>query len=269
MSRSINVKLLAKLLFLIFSTISSFSQELKFTEAVYNDWINMRIGDGISPVYYQGEAEIYSYPEGELLAKSIGVDMGFKIAVTPDSTLQLSRKIFLYIDAESGEILESFGEKKVKHILFPYQMISYVRDNEKIRTWAVQGSGNKIRTIGPGIKLTARENGNTIIYTAPMFINRVNTESTYQIYENYDFIYSPDAKSNQDKYQITWSRFGYLPSFLGEGRSMSHRISRRLDNFEELDPRLKTYILNHAPLWKKPPMSLQEIKDLQENKIKY
>ncbi len=246
--------------------LHAYAQPIPFTEEVYNQWVEMRIGDGENPVYWSAHGEIYSYPEGELIAKMTGVDMGVKIQVTPDSVLQTSRKIFIYTDAKTGKILTEYQDAPVKHIQYPYQLIAYVRDKDAMRTWVTQGSGDNIRVIGPGTKITARQLGESMFFAAPLFLNIETPNGKYQAFENYDFFYNPSGVTTEDKYQISWMRYGDAPSFLGKKKAITHMISHRVDSFDDLDPELIAYIQGSAPMWQKPPVSLEEIKSLQQEK---
>jgi len=251
---------------IILFTISSLSAQLiPFTEKVYNDWIEMRIGNG-EAVYWSSFGEVYTYPDGELIARMVGVDMGVKIEITPDSILQTSRKIFIYTDPETGSILKEYDGQEVSHIQYPYQLISYVRDNDKLRTWVVQGKGDDIRVIGPGTQIRARQMGKSVFYSAPLFLNMDTPRGKYQAFENYDFTYNPTGQELEDKYQISWMRYGDLPRFAGKGKAITHMISHRVSTFEDLESELINYINTKAPLWKKPPMNLNEIHVLQTGK---
>jgi hypothetical protein len=244
------------------------AQNISFTDEVYSDWLQTRIGEGDASVFWSCFGEVYSYPDGELICYMVGADMGNRMEITPDSIVQMSRKIFIYVDPETGEAYDTYNDQKVRHIQYPYQLISYVKDGDDLRTWVTQGAGNRIQTIGPGTGISARKMGSNTIYSAPLFLDFETPRGKYEAYENYDFIYNPNADSTIDKYQMTWVRYGDKAAFAGPGKGIIQLIAHRVDTWEELPQALKNYINEKAPMWKAPPANLQEIQDIQQGKIK-
>ena len=255
---------LSLLLTLLFAS-NLFSQQVDFTRDVFDDWIQTRIGDGSQPVFWKCFGEVYSYPDGELICKMEGVDMGWKKQITEDSILQISRKIFIYTDPVTGEALKSYNGNPVQHIAYPYQLISYVRDNDKMRTWVTQGSGQRLTTIGPGTQMSARKLGKNIVFSAPLFLNFETPRGKYEAYENYDFIYNKSAESTADQYQIIWVRYGDRAAFAGKGKGIIQLVCHRVDTWDELPDALKSYIRSEAPMWQGPPNGLEEINSLQKS----
>ena len=253
---------------LLFGIVKILAQDIPFSDEVYSDWLKTRIGEGEESVFWSCFGEVYSYPDGELICYMVGADMGNRKEITPDSIVQLSRKIFIYVDPETGEAFDTYNGQKVNHIQYPYQLISYVKDGDKLRTWVTQGAGNRIRTIGPGSKIRARKMGSNTVYSAPLFLNFDTPRGKYEAYENYDFIYTPNATNTIDKYQMTWVRYGAKAPFAGAGNGIIQLVAHRVDTWDELPQALKNYINDKAPMWKAPPQNEQEIKDIQSGKIK-
>jgi hypothetical protein len=240
------------------------AQSLKFDKKVFDTWIETRTGKGDKPTFWYCYGEVYTYPEGKLITKMEGVDMARRIQFTPDSVVQISRKIFIYTDTTTGLALENFNGNKVEHIKYPYQKISYVRKNDSLVTWVTQGAGARIQTIGPGTKTMARMAGKNIIFSAPLFLNFTTPRGKYEAFENYDFITNLQAKKTSERYQLFWNRFGDLPPFAGAGKSIIQLVSYRVDDFEKLSEPLKKYIQEQAPLWLDAPKNEAEIKKIQE-----
>ena len=267
----IKMKLIASTFGLLMMIVSQdiYSQfNIPFTDEIYSDWLKTRIGEGEESVYWSCFGEVYSYPDGELICYMVGADMGNRKQITPDSIIQLSRKIFIYVDPETGEAYDTYDGNKVRHIQYPYQLISYVKDGDDLRTWVKQGAGDRIQTIGPGTGISARRMGSNTVYSAPLFLDFETPRGKYEAYENYDFIYNPNAESTVDKYQMTWVRYGDKAAFAGKGKGVIQLIAHRVDTWDELPQALRNYINDKAPMWKAPPADEQEIKDIQEGKIK-
>ena len=239
------------------------AQNIPFDSATYAAWIDMRVGDGDQPVFWYCTGEIYTYPEGELVGKMVGVDMAKLLPVSPDSVVQLNRKIFLYLDKDTGEVLREVDGKPVRHIQYPYQQIAYVRENDRLKTWVTQGAGEGVRTIGPGYKTYARHVGDTYFFNAPIFLNFETPRGSYQAAENYDFIVHPNEPRTEDRYQLMWWRYGDLAAHYGQTKGTIQLVSYRIDSFADIPDPLRSYIEQEAPLWTRPPQDMAEIAKLQ------
>lgn len=240
-----------------------YSQNIPFDKEVYKTWIDMRVGNGHDPAYWYCYGEVYSYPEGKLIARMQGVDVAKLIPVTVDSMIQLNRKIFLYLDKETGEVLRTYNDQPVSHIKYPYQMIEYILKGDQLITYVTQGSGKRVSRIGPGSNTAARKVGETHYFSSPVFLDFPIPGGRYQAVENYDFIVNPNAQSTVDKYQLTWWRYGAMAPFFGKKQGTIQLVCYRVDTFEDLPEPLQSYIRDEASLWMKPPQSLEEIKSLQ------
>ncbi len=247
----------------VFFVFLANAQSVPFDQKLYKAFIDMRVGNGNTPTYWYCYGEVYTYPQGKLISKMEGVDMARYIPITADSTVQISRKIFIYTDTATGEALETYNGNTVTHIQYPYQQISYVLKQNKLVSWVTQGSGSSIQTIGPGTKTFARKLGKNVMFSAPLFLNIKTPRGVYEAYENYDFIVSPKAKTTQQKYQLMWNRYGDLPPFAGQGKCIIQLVCYRVNAFDQLSEPLKKYITTKAPLWLDAPKNMAEIKALQ------
>jgi Protein of unknown function (DUF1838) len=256
---------LCSLVFACLLTFAAQAQIVPFDNSMYETWIDMRAGDGKKPVYWYCEGEVYSYPDGTLVARMQGVDAANLFRPTADSAVQLNRKIFIYTDKNTGTVLREVNGQPVQHIKYDYQQISYVRSGDKLKSYVVQGKAPRITRMGPGSNTTARKVGKTIYFSSPVFLNfPLPGGKVYEAYENYDFIVNRDAKRTKNKYQLTWVRYGDLPPFLGGQKGVLQLVCHRVDQFEDLPDTLRNYITNEAPLWMKPPQDTKEIELLQQ-----
>lgn len=242
----------------------SSAQNVKFDQNLFDQWIDMRVGEG-DATYWYCFGEVYSYPEGELLMRMQGVDLAKAIRVEKDSVIQLNRKIFIYTDKNTGEVLETYNDKPVQHIKYPYQQITYALQGDRLASYVTQGSGKRRMTMGPGYNTTARKMGNSYVFTAPVFLNMETPRGKYEAYENYDFYVFPEESKLEHRYQLSWVRYGDLPPFAG-GKGIIQLVCYRVDNFEDLPNPLRDYIKKEAKLWLKPPQNLEEIAELQQEK---
>jgi Protein of unknown function (DUF1838) len=258
-------KLKLLLVFFLLKSSISFAQNIPFNPDVFAKWVDMRVGDGQKPAWWYCFGEVYSYPDGKLLAKMEGIDVARLLKVSKDSVIQLNRKTFVYEDPQTGQVM--YGErngKPVQHIEYPYQKITYALRGGQLATWVTQGSGARIQTMGPGYKSTARKLGENLVFSSPVFLQFETPRGKYEAFENYDFFVAPAAKNTKDKYQLTWNRYGDLPPFLGGGKGVIQLVCFRLDTFDDIPETLRKHIQEKAPLWMNPPKSLTEIEELQK-----
>ncbi len=240
------------------------AQTLPFSRETFDQWVDMRIGDGTKDVLWYCYGEVYTYPDGKLLTKMEGVDVARMTRFSPDSVMQLNRKIFVYTDKNTGAVLTEYEGKPVTHIEYPYQMVNYVLKGDKMAAYVEQGKAPRITKLGPGYSTMARKLGKTLMFSTPVFLNFPTPRGQYEAYENYDFFVNYQRNRTQDRYQLVWNRFGDLPPFLGGGKGIIQLVAHRVDSFEDLTPVLKKHIREKAPLWLKAPSNIEEIRRLQQ-----
>jgi hypothetical protein len=84
-----------------------------FDRDTFKQFVTLRAGTGI-PVYWYAIGEVYSSPEGKRLLRIEGSDAARMIpSDQPDTAFQLSRKVFVYRDPETNEILKEYKGKAV------------------------------------------------------------------------------------------------------------------------------------------------------------
>ncbi|MBN8680721.1 MAG: hypothetical protein J0M29_21030 [Chitinophagales bacterium] len=194
------------------------AQSLDFTPEIFEKWINLRAGNGKKPVYWYCYGELYSYPEGKLVARVQGLD----------------------------------------------QIIEYVLKGNTLQTYVTQGSGSRLLRIGPNASGKVKKVGKNLIFSFPAFMNFQTAKGKYEAYENFDFFLNENAGRLDQKYQLTWWRYGEIPAFLGGGRSVMQLVCYRVNDFADLPDPLRAYIENKAPMWKLPPRNMQEVDVLQK-----
>lgn len=234
-----------------------------FDGELFDRWLEARVGSG-EPVYWYSIGSVYTYPEGEVVATMEGFDTA-RLVRDPakESTAhQLSRKIFVYRDPETNQVLTESNGMPVRQIMYPYQFITYELDGDRLVTWVEQGSGARLTKLGPSDEITARRLGDTAVFSAPLFLNLETPRGPYQAFEHYDFFIQPEKVGQP--YQLSWIRYGDMPPFLGGGKAIIHLVAWRVDSFEELPATIRDWVKENAPLWLAPPKSIDEIRELQK-----
>lgn len=247
-----------------------------WTQDRFNTWVEARagapeeVGEG-DPVYWYSIGTLRAFPGGELLYKLEGYDIANARRVSDTKAEQYSRKIYIYRDAETNDVVREVDGETVDPIAYPYQFITYElkkSDNGEpyLETFVEQGEHPRVQKIGPGRDMTVRQVGEVNLYTAPLFLDFPipGTDQRYQTFENYDFVIPDEAEDGPG--MITFMRYGPLPKFAqknGITMGAMHMQTWRIDNYEDVPQSLRDYVEAEAPLWTEPPADLNAIKLLQ------
>jgi hypothetical protein len=236
-----------------------------FTPALFEAWVRARIGDG-APVYWYSTGTAKAYPSGDLMFLMEGFDAARMFRPDPARPLvhQYNRKIYVFRDPKTGEILKSHNGKPVEPIAYPYQFITYELKGDRVETFVEQGRAPRVQRIGPGGGMSVRTVGDTHIFSAPVFLDFPipGGERRYQAFENYDFYITPN-KGLREPNQLSWLRYGPLPAWADAAPSIMHLVTWRIDTWGNVPSDLRAYVEQEQPLWQAPPADLAEIRRLQ------
>ena len=235
-----------------------------FNPEVFRRWVDMRVGKG-EPVYWYAIGTVYTYPEGKPLMRMEGIDAARleRSRSTPTEAHQVSRKTFFYRDLETGAILREWQGKPLPPIAYPYQYITYSLRGAALETWVEQGAGARMQRIGPGTDIVARRIGNTLSFSAPLFLDLpLPGGARMQSFEHYDFFDQGSAKGVTHPYQISWLRYGDMPAGIGKG--VMHMVTWRVDRYADLPASMRDYLETEARLWIEPPKDIAEVRRLQQ-----
>ncbi|WP_448582558.1 hypothetical protein [Thermaurantiacus sp.] len=234
-----------------------------FDRARFDAWVKIRAGTG-QPVFWYSEGTVRSFPSGELLGFLEGFDTARVHWPEPGQPLahQYNRKIYVWRDKSTGQVLKGPDGVPVPPIAYPYQFITYRLAGDWVETFVEQGAGARLTRIGPGRNMAVRRQGRTLIFTAPVYLDLpLGPGARMQAFENYDFVVDPDA--DPSTYVLSWLRTGEGPPALGGGPVVLHLITRRHERFTDMPERMRRYVETQAPLWRQPPADLAEIRKLQ------
>ncbi|RKR15210.1 uncharacterized protein DUF1838 [Maribacter vaceletii] len=230
-------------------------------------WVNARAGTG-KPVHWIAEGSVYEYPSGKKLFGMIGFDSSTIIWPEEENgkITHLTRKTFAYTDPETGEVITEYNGNKVEPIAYPYQMITYRLENNKIFGDVEQGVGERVQQIKAKEGIPYRKMGNTFVYNASVFLDFPLPSGTqYQAWENYDFFIHPEA-TVEEPHQMSWQRYGKLPKWAGDGHAIIQLYSWRVESHEEFPSNLLNWAKEVKPKWLNPPKDVAEIRALQKGK---
>ena len=244
------------------------SSEVKIEASIFERWVEARAGSGDS-VHWVSEGSVYAYPSGEKLFGMIGFDSS-KV-IWPDKenepVTHLTRKTFTYTDAQTGEILKTYKGRPVKPIAYPYQLITYRRENGLIYGDVEQGVEPNVRQIDAKNGMVVTEFGaDTLFVNASVFLDiPIGENNRLEAWENYDF-FIHNAGAIDRPYQMSWQRFGDLPAWAGEGKAIYHLASWRVDSTDKFPSHILEWAQAEQPDWLRPPASVEEIRELQSGK---
>jgi len=229
-------------------------------------WVDARAGTGERPVHWVSEGYVYDYPSGKKLFGLIGFDSS--TILWPDSVggiiTHLTRKTFAYTDLETGAVIKEYNGQVVEPIAYPYQMITYRLENDRIYGDVEQGVGDRIQKIPSKDGIPFRKMGNGYIFNAMVFLDFPLPSGTqYQAWENYDFFVQP-VGTVDEPHQMTWQRYGKAPRWAGhDGPVITHLHSWRVESHDEFPKQLLNWAKADKPMWLNPPKNIAEVRALQ------
>lgn len=229
-------------------------------------WVDARAGTG-EPVHWLAEGSVYEYPSGKKLFGMIGFDSSTVLwpnEEVDEAIVHLTRKTFAYTDPETNEVLKEYNGSEVKPIAYPYQMITYRFENNKIYGDVEQGVGERVQIIEAKNGIPYRKMGDSYIFNAMVFLDfPLPSGAQYEAWENYDFFIHPED-SVDEPHQMSWQRYGQLPSWAGGGPAIIHLHSWRVESHDEFPPKLLEWAKTDKPYWLNPPKDIAEIRAIQE-----
>jgi hypothetical protein len=238
-----------------------------FNRQLFDAWVSARAGDG-APVYWYSTGDVRSYPDGKLLALMEGYDTAVSFRPDPAKPVahQYSRKFYIFRDPVTREVITSWNGAKAEPIAYPYQFITYALEGDKVRTVVEQGRAPRVQTIQGGDGLEVRMVGDTLAFTAPVFLDFPipGTDRRYQAWENYDFLIQPKRSRVAEPHQLSWARYGPAPAFMGGGPSIMRLTTWRVERYADIPAPLRAYVEANLPDWKAPPANLADIRRLQQ-----
>lgn len=234
---------------------------------VLKTWVDARAGTG-EPVHWVADGAVYEYPTGKKLFGMIGFDSS--TIIWPDEAdgniIHLTRKTFAYTDPETGEVLTEYKGQTVTPIAYPYQMITYRLENERIYGDVEQGVGDRVQIIESKDGIPYRQMGSGYIFNAAVFLDfPLPTGKQYQAWENYDFFIQPEGSVDEPN-QMAWQRYGALPPWAGmpDTKSVIQLHSWRVESHDEFPEKLLAWAKKDKPKWLNPPKDVAEVRALQK-----
>ena len=239
-----------------------------YTPEDFTNFVHTRFGRDGDPVYWYGVGDASTFPDGKMFMRTEGYDIGRLHSLDSEKSkaVGLTRKMIVMRDPVSGEILKMPDGKPMWRDNFTYQLFN-VRLEDGFIVYDVESGAGRFRGTtrgGPNRSEVQHFPGMTI-YATPVNYSLPDVTGAggdLRVWEHYDFIEyeTPGGK----EYSATWAGAFPLPPPMGPGRSSMHGFFQRYDNYADVPASLRNFVEEYAPLWKAPPVDMDEIRKMQE-----
>jgi hypothetical protein len=254
----------------IFAAAPAQADEL--THKDFEEWANARFGppDG-TPRYWHATGPVRDAASGETLYVFEYYDTIRQIVdpANPNRRVGIARKLDLWRDKSTGELLETFNGKPVQQLPYPYQLFELEYKDGAMEMTVTQGSGAHIRS--HRITQTSVERfGKFAHFSTLGHFSLRRPETPGSPLESHTmtslFIVCEAECGASPRYQ--WVQSGTSPLFPwagGDGRKSSFMLmsGARFETYAELPQSLRTVIETKYPQWREPARNMEEVHALQ------
>lgn len=186
----------------------------------------------------------------------------------PNRRIGIVRKLDLFRDKDTNELLRSFNGNPVKSAIYPYQLFELELKDGAIELRATQGSGNFVRT-HTFTEMRIDQFGNSSHISIPAHFNTTSAElpgfvQSYAMTAMY-ITCQGDCGAEPHNQWAQSDVFPTLPWAGGDGKKLSYMFmtGARFDDFSDLPAHLKNMIDKDYPEWRHPAKNLKEVEQLQ------
>ena len=232
----------------------------------FENCIRTRFGTG-DPIYWYGVGDASTFPAGKMFMRTEGYDTGRLLSLDTEKSeaVGLTRKMIVLRHPVSGEILKGPDGEPAWLNNFTYQLFR-MRLQEGFLVYDVEAGAGEFRNTVSDVlnRSEVQHYPGLTVYTTPVNYSMPDVAGTggdLKVWENYDFIERDYGGGKQ--YAATWAGAFPLPPMMGPGRSSMHGYFQRYDNYADVPDTLRSFIEEYAPLWKAPPVDMDEIRSLQ------
>lgn len=301
-------------------------RENGWTLTDFQAFAELKIGKPGGPsVRWSVEGELFEYPTGRLLARVAGVDVCRRVdddtqsaaierevrspktaqssLSRPDAkTTSISRKLLLFLDPETNEVMTEFEGRAVEPAAFPYRVVEYAFSSNETRAGNPDGpSGPGARggsvtatvTVGAGaskMSLTGasvavsrgRQTANDRVFSVPAFLDvETRDGGRHEAYESYDYFQTgsgdppsppegraPEGKREEERgdpkaFQETFAWTRFGACAPFGEACVLRALARRVPSHEALPEAVRRFAKENAPEYADAPRDLAEIRTLQ------
>lgn len=220
--------------------------------------------------YWYGAGPVRDLETGEALYTFEYYDAVRHVAdpENPHRHIGIVRKLDLFRDKDTNELLGSFNGNPVKHAIYPYQLFEIELRDGAIELSATQGSGNFVRThtfkemridrFGSALHISIPAHFSATTLELPDFVQSYAMTALYITCQK-------DCGAEPRNQWVQSDVFPMLPWAGGDGKKLSYMLmsGARFDDFSGLPAHLRSMIDKDYPEWRHPARNLEEIERLQ------
>lgn len=186
----------------------------------------------------------------------------------PNRRFGIVRKLDLFRDAKTNDLLTTFNGKHVESWIFPYQLFELQYKDGAVSMSITQGSGKFLRThVFPDIEML--RHGDNLHITIPGFftVRRPEIPDAVQAF-TMSSLFVVCERNCSGSPQVDWVQAGVNPAppwaeSVGEGLLYMFMSGTRFEQYADLPQSLRTVIDAQYPEWREPAKDLAEIEALQ------
>lgn len=233
----------------------------------FNDWIQARCGSG-EPIYWYARGDVRAFPgDGEVLYRIDFMEENRLVADprNPGNKICLGRKMSLYLDKDTGQMLHEFRGHPLAPGIYPYQVIEMTLKGDRVAAVATQGSGKSMRTYNLGDVVNAVSFAGRTDFVAAAMFTVPHKEGGEHAAEYLTYTMLPDAAGQL----IPTPGLVRTVTFTaphGDGKTylVEHAVGARAQSYQELPVHVREFIKTEAPIFGAPPVNMAEINRLQK-----
>jgi hypothetical protein len=232
----------------------------------FDDWIQTRCGTG-DPIYWYARGDVRAFPgDGEVLYRMDFMEENRLVAdpENPANKICLGRKMSIFLDKDTGQILHEFRGHSLAPVIYPYQVIEMTLGAGRVAAVATQGSGKSLRTYKLADVVTVVSfAGRTDFVAAAMFTtpHKVGGEHISE-YLTYTVAQGLAGQQRANPGLVRTVTFN-APGGDGNTYFVEHAAGARMKSYQDLPMLVREFIKTEAPIFVAPPLNMAEINRMQ------
>jgi hypothetical protein len=242
----------------------------EFTQKDFEKFAESRFGppDGKARYWY-GKGPVRDTQTGETIYVFEYYDTVRHIVdpKNPNKRYGIVRKLDLFRDKDTNEVLETFQGRPVKVWEFPYQLLELEYKDGKVMLTVSQGAGEFLRTHKFPHSSVERF-GDFVHFTFPGFFTTRRPEIPDQVSSHTmtSLFITCERNCNSTPYQ--WNQSGVSPLAPwagGDGVKLGYMSmsGARFENYTDLPKELRDVLDKRYPTYREPAKDLDEVRALQ------
>jgi hypothetical protein len=238
----------------------------RFDAEAFRRLVKFRVGTGEEKFFYTF-GDVRAHPGGEVLFYYEGVETCREnpMTTTATSATQISRRIFFYRDAKTGEYIRSFNGTPVPPVAYPYLIMQWNLDPEgKVQIKGTQGQEPRVVSMDIEVP-TVRRLPNDVLHFP---VNLYFQAGAYSFHEMGNYVSDPRELNGRSFESGHFARIQPMPGWAAKSYGAANVVLDlsvvEVGGFQQLPARLQSILSDEFPLYTKPPKDLEECIRIQK-----